>query len=170
MTTAVDKVRTVIQQELTRLRRFAYSLTGNKADADDLVQNLAVRLLKTGLPEDVDPVPWMLRICKNLWIDELRSREVRMKATNNDQLQTPSLTDGERSSRYQVDAGKVLKAMTSLSDNQRIALSLVAIEGMSYAQVAEILEVPIGTIMSRVARARDNLAKRFRGEVEELIQ
>ncbi len=156
----MNQVTAIIQNELSRLRRFAYSLTSNKADADDLVQNLAVKLLKTGIPADVKPIPWMLTICKNLWIDEIRSREVRMRPSINKKLADDEAYDSNDQSIH-VDANRVLNAVADLPENHKLALSLVAIEGLSYAEAADVLEVPIGTIMSRVARARSTLAKQF---------
>ncbi len=158
----VAHVSTVIQKELSRLRRFSYSLTGDKADADDLVQNVVVKLLKSGIPDHVKPVPWMLTICKNLWIDEIRSREVRMKAANDERL-AANEEGREDAQSHQLETQRVLEAVSALPDNHRLALSLVAVEGMSYAEAAAILDVPIGTIMSRVARARTNLVKMFSG-------
>lgn len=160
----MGRLQTLLVQETPRLRRFAYSLTGSKADADDLVQNLVVRLLKAGLPDDVPPVPWMLRICKNLWIDEVRSREVRTRATTVEQLNMNHAT-ADNETELHIDTEKVLNAMEQLPDNQRIAISLVAVESLSYADAAEVMGVPVGTIMSRVARARAKLMQEFDGPI-----
>ncbi|TQV86238.1 RNA polymerase sigma factor [Exilibacterium tricleocarpae] len=169
MTQAVGEIKAVILQELPRLRRFAFSLTASKADADDLVQNAVVRMLKAGLPANAEVVPWMLRICKNLWIDEIRSREVRVKAADAISLESDTqVQQGEQQIQGRLDLQRVVRAMTTLSDNQRLALTLVAIDGMSYAEAAEVLDVPVGTIMSRVARARESLQKHFQHQAEEM--
>ncbi|GAA6204658.1 hypothetical protein NBRC116600_14550 [Thalassotalea sp. SU-HH00458] len=68
------------------IRRFAYSLTGNHHDADDLLQNTIERILTKGVPEDVELTKWMFRVCRNLWIDEYRSRQVRQAATQSPEL------------------------------------------------------------------------------------
>lgn len=160
------ETREVILQELPRLRRFAYALTSSKADADDLVQNTVVRLLKAGLPENVAPIPWMMRVCKNLWIDELRSRSVRMKAADQIERDHEQQDDaGSRQLQGNLDLQRVNQAMASLSDEHRMTLSLIAIEGMSYAEAAEVLGVPIGTIMSRLARARKQLHQKLNNEL-----
>jgi RNA polymerase sigma-70 factor (ECF subfamily) len=100
-------------------------------------------------------------VCKNLWIDELRSREVRTRHANTLgqagealELSSPS---AETQSSAERSLAAVNEALRQLPEEQRMALTLVAIEGKSYAEAADILEVPIGTIMSRIARARKQL-------------
>lgn len=154
-----EQIKEIVVEELPRLRRFAYSLTGSKADADDLTQNVVIRLLKAGVPEEGSAIAWMLRICKNCWIDEMRSRTVRTKAADAIRYDADSANATDMQITNQLDTQRVIEAMINLSENQRIVLSLIAIEGMSYGEAAEVLEVPIGTIMSRVARARANLQK-----------
>ena len=106
----------------------------------------------------------------NLWIDELRSREVRLKAANDEVLESNEMVNDDKYTQLYLDTQKVLHVMNELPENQRLALSLVAVENMSYAEAAEVLDVPIGTIMSRVARARVSLMKRFYGSARELLQ
>ncbi|WP_216825102.1 RNA polymerase sigma factor [Agarilytica rhodophyticola] len=151
-------IKQIIEQEFVRLRRFAYSLTGSKADAEDLVQNLIVKLLKSEIPDNREPIAWMFTVCKNLWIDEIRARGVRMKAANDERIIVPNDDNNEQHVHAQMEMSKVMEKMSLLSDSNRIALSLVAIEGMSYAEAAAVAGVPTGTIMSRVARARSSLA------------
>ena len=146
--------------ELGGLRRFCYSLTGNAADADDLLQTTVEKLLHKGMPEDAHAAKWSYRVCKNVWIDELRSRDVRQRypliADEEDESHsTEKIADGER----EIEA--VSAALEKLPEDQRLALSLVTIEGKTYAEAAEILEVPVGTIMSRIARARKNLLQHY---------
>ena len=160
----MDRLRTILLEEMPRLRRFSYSLTGTKADADDLVQDLVVRLLKSGLPENVAPVPWMLRVCKNLWIDEIRSRKVREREDVVAQIKESNDTVVDRSG-LKIDTGKVLQAVEQLPTGQRLAISLVAIENLSYADAAVVLDIPVGTVLSRVARARANLMQQFHGKI-----
>jgi RNA polymerase sigma factor (sigma-70 family) len=155
-----NRQRQELMEELSGLKRFCLSLAGNEADADDLLQGTVERLLERGIPVDAHTARWAYRVCRNFWIDELRSREVRMRhasiaAQSGQALElSPSAevqSDGERS----LEA--VNRALAALSDDQRMALTLVAVEGKSYAEAAEILDVPIGTIMSRIARARKQL-------------
>ena len=162
----MNHIHTILLEEAPRLRRFALSLTGAKAEADDLVQNVIMRLLEKGLPADVDPVPWMLRVCKNLWIDDRRAHQVRYRYAE----QAPdeqSLVTHANEAGLQRDTEAVLQALSELPDKLRIALSLVVVEGLSYAEASEVMEVPIGTIMSRVARARSKLVAQFQGNILE---
>ncbi len=155
-----DRQRQELMDELKGLKRFCLSLAGSEADADDLLQSTVERLLERGIPGDAHTARWAYRVCKNIWIDELRSREVRMRhatgvAQSGEALEiAPSAevqSDGERA------LAAVNEALGRLPEEQRMALTLVAVEGKSYAEAAEILDVPIGTIMSRIARARKQL-------------
>lgn len=147
-----------MQQDITellpRLRRFAYSLTGSVSDADDLLQNTVERLLARGLPEDADITKWAFRVCRNVWIDECRARKVRREATENPELSDGQVVNGEHQTTKEIEWSRVDAAMARLPQDQRQIISLVAIQGMPYKIVAEILEVPKGTVMSRLARAR----------------
>ena len=153
-----DLQREVLLAELGGLRKFCYSLTGSAADADDLLQITVERILEKGMPDDAHVAKWAYRVCKNAWIDELRSRDVRhrypLEMGADDMDQSPSaehLAGGEK----EIEA--VTAALEQLPVDQRLSLTLVAIEGKTYAEAAEILEVPVGTIMSRIARARKQL-------------
>lgn len=145
--------------ELPGLKRFCLSLTGNSADADDLLQATVERVLERGMPEDAHLARWSYRVCKNMWIDEVRAREVRtrhaMAVAQGGVSETAPSAEALSSAQLQLDA--VYESLRRLPEEQRLALTLVAIEGKSYAEAAEILEVPIGTIMSRIARARKQL-------------
>jgi RNA polymerase sigma factor (sigma-70 family) len=147
---------------LPALRRFAYSLTGSMHDADDLVQNTLLRILKSPPPEDVLLAKWAFKICRNQWIDDYRSQKVRTLATSKPELQAENYTDGEADIINDITLGEVNSAMNNLSDDQREVLSLIAVQGMSYSEAAEILAIPTGTIMSRLARARSNMVSFFK--------
>jgi len=136
-----DLQRDVLLAGLGGLRKFCYSLTGNAADADDLLQTTVERVLNKGMPEDAHAAKWAYRICKNAWIDELRS-------------ESPS---AEQAASGEREIAAVSEALDKIPPDQRLTLTLVAIEGKTYAEAADILEVPVGTVMSRVARARRNL-------------
>jgi RNA polymerase sigma-70 factor (ECF subfamily) len=146
---------------LPRLRRFAYSLTGTPHDADDLMQGTVERILSRDVPSDVNMVKWMYRVCRNLWIDEVRSRKVRHLAVERGDVTPPASVEGQRVVMDRLTLVDVNHAMDQLPDTQRAVLSLVAVEGLSYAETAETLEIPVGTVMSRVARARKALSESF---------
>ena len=79
MSSLSDSQREALLAELGGLRKFCLSLTGNPSDADDLLQATVERVLEKGMPADAHPAKWAFRVCKNAWIDELRSRNVRQK-------------------------------------------------------------------------------------------
>jgi RNA polymerase sigma-70 factor (ECF subfamily) len=140
------------------LRRFAYSLTGSAPDADDLLQNTLERLLSRDIPADVELAKWAFRVCRNIWIDEYRARKIRQRnAYSLEETEEPSV-DGEQAIYDQITLGEVDAAMDKLPDDQRSVMALVALQGMSYKEVAETLGIPAGTVMSRLARARIALA------------
>jgi len=150
--------REALLAELGGLRKFCLSLTGNAADADDLLQTTVEKILGKGMPEDAHAAKWAYRTCKNAWIDELRSRDVRQKyprQAQHEMLHEAPSTETVAGAENQVAA--VSAALDSLPTEQRLALTLVAVDGKTYAEAAEILEVPVGTIMSRIARARKSL-------------
>ncbi|MDB5937002.1 MAG: polymerase subunit sigma-70 [Massilia sp.] len=147
---------TEIAALLPRLRRFARALTFNREDADDLVQVAVERAL--GRSEQWEPGTrldsWMFRIVKNAWIDEVRSRARRTE------LFVPEEA-GEQVGDNFADAHQqrlaIEKAVSLLSDEHRLVVGLVLIDGLAYKEAAEVLEIPIGTLTSRLARARDAL-------------
>jgi len=140
------------------LRRFAYSLTGSAHDADDLLQNTLERLLSRDIPADVELAKWAFRVCRNIWIDEYRARKIRQRNTSSlEDAEEPAI-DGEQAIYDQITLGEVDAAMDKLPDDQRSIMALVALQGMSYKEVAETLGIPAGTVMSRLARARIALA------------
>ena len=161
-----DLQREGLLAELGGLRKFCISLTGTVADGEDLLQVTVERVLEKGMPDDAHIAKWAYRVCKNAWIDEVRARDVRQKYP---QLVTDGDNDSpsaEQSANGERELESVSAALGGLPAEQRLALTLVAIEGKTYAEAAEILEVPVGTIMSRIARARRQLVEQ-RGPVDE---
>lgn len=147
-----------LRQLVPGLRRFAYSLTGSIPEADDLLQGTLERVLRQSPPAGVAMEPWAFRICRNLWIDECRARQVRDRAAQQPELTDGQVVDGERATTSQIELDQVDAAMAALPDGQREIISLVAIQGMSYQEVSDTLDIPKGTVMSRLARARAALS------------
>jgi RNA polymerase sigma factor (sigma-70 family) len=141
---------------LPRLRRFARTITYNREDADDLVQAAVERAL--GRSAQWEPGSrldsWLFRIMRNAWIDEVRSRIRR------DRIFAPE-ADGEHVGDDFAEAHQqriaIRKAISMLSDDHRIVIGLVLVDGLPYKEAADVLEVPIGTLTSRLARAREAL-------------
>lgn len=156
-----DFQRELLLAELGGLRKFCLSLTGNAADADDLLQITVEKVLEKGMPEDAHAAKWAYRICKNAWIDELRSREVRYRYPQQMGREHDTAPSAEHIASGERQISEVSAALDQLPKEQRLALTLVAVEGKTYAEAAEILEVPMGTIMSRIARARRSLMDTF---------
>ncbi|MFQ5346352.1 MAG: RNA polymerase sigma factor [Rhodothalassiaceae bacterium] len=150
--------RAALVDAVPGVRRFAYALTGSAADADDLLQATLERALaKSHLFEAGTKLEsWLFRLCRNIWIDEIRSRKSRGVAVEFDIERGPA-HDGEKGMEAAVTLAEVRTAMRGLSEEHRAILALVGIEGLTYKEAAAILDVPIGTVMSRLARARAQL-------------
>lgn len=142
---------------LPRLRRFCYALCGAAHDADDLLQSTVERLLIKPPPADADTAKWTFRVCKNLWFDELRSRKVRSADPIEPDMELAG-PEGEKSMMERLVLKETNDAMANLPEDQRAVIALVALEGFTYQETAEALGIPIGTVMSRLSRARATLA------------
>ncbi len=140
---------------LPRLRRFARGLTGSSVEADDLVQAACERALarRHQFQEGTRFDSWMFRIVQTIWIDQIRSREVR-KADGDVGEDRLGSDEPVRRVEARLTLAEVRRAVDRLSPDQRAALLLVTVEGLSYKEAAEVVDVPVGTIMSRLARAR----------------
>lgn len=149
-------VREQIAALLPRLRRFGRALARTREDADDLVQ-IAIEkaLARTGQWTPGTRLDsWMFRIMQNAWIDEVRARE-RRGGTFVPQEETERA--GVSTSDTQVDALAVRQAVASLSEEHRAVVALVLVEGLAYQEAADVLDIPVGTLTSRLARARERL-------------
>lgn len=147
---------------LPRLRRFAYSLCGSLDEADDLVQAACERALsrlgqfQPGTRLD----SWMFRIVQTVWIDRVRSAQRRTLVhdpTAMEMVAFDARTHEQTEARLALAI--VREAVGKLPEEQRVVLALVSIDGRSYQEAADILEIPIGTVMSRLARARRKLSE-----------
>jgi RNA polymerase sigma-70 factor (ECF subfamily) len=162
MADSSQDVREQIAALLPRLRRFGRTLARHREDADDLVQ-IAI---EKALARTEQWIPgtrldsWMFRIMQNAWIDEVRARERR------DRTFVPE-EEGEHvgvsTNDSQLDALAVRKAVACLSDDQRAAVGLVLVEGFAYHEAADVLGIPVGTLTSRLARARETLQRLLDG-------
>lgn len=158
-------IRDQMVRLLPRLRRFAYSLTRNADQGDDLAQETCVRALsridqwQAGTSLD----SWMFRIAQNIWLDQLRAAKSRGVAVDIDGVEELVGSDGRTVVDSRLTMQEVAAGMESLPPDQRVLLALVCIDGHSYKQAAEVLNVPIGTVMSRLARARRTLHAALEG-------
>ena len=140
---------------LPRLRRFARGLTGAAAEADDLVQAACERALarEHQFQEGTRFDSWMFRIVQTIWIDQLRASDVRKEDGEVAEERLGSDAPVRRiEARLALD--EVRRAIERLPPEQRTTLLLVTVEGLSYKEAAAVAGVPVGTVMSRLARAR----------------
>lgn len=140
---------------LPRLRRFAAGLTRSASEADDLVQAACERALarEHQFQEGTRFDSWMFRIVQTIWIDQIRARDIRKEDGD---IAEDRLGSDEPVRRVEarLALSEVRRAVALLPPDQRITLMLVTVEGLSYKQAADVTGVPVGTIMSRLARAR----------------
>ena len=158
MADELPDVRDGIAALLPRLRRFGRALTGNRDDADDLVQIAVERALTRSAlwTPGTRLDSWLFRIMQNAWIDEVRARARRPQPLDAD---TPEAAppDAHTAADAPLEALAVRAAVARLGEDQRAAVALVVVEGLSYREAADVLGIPIGTLTSRLARARETL-------------
>ena len=156
--TAYDVIVAELPALLPRLWRFGLVLARDPAVAEDLVQATCVRALERSsqfaIGTQLDR--WLFTILRSIWINQLRAQRIRtghglvdadkVLVTDSDEIETNIL------------AGQVLKHALELPEAQREALLLVCVEGLTYQEAADVLNVPIGTVMSRLAAARLKLS------------
>lgn len=145
-----------IVREIPRLRRYARALVGSRADADDLVQDTLERaharwhLWRRG----AGVRPWLFAIMHNLFVDRSRLARSRVALAPLDGAGEPASPGGQEAASARLD---LEAALARLSPPQREVLLLVTLEELSYADAARVLDIPLGTVMSRLASARARL-------------
>jgi RNA polymerase sigma factor (sigma-70 family) len=149
------------------LRRYARALVGNRADADDLVQDCLERAISRWYQRRDGAVrAWLFTILHNLAVNRFRQsaargRHLPIDETNEDNFGAAAVQ--EQKLMYQ----DVLNKLARLPEDQRAALLLVAVEDLSYADAAKVLNIPVGTLMSRLSRARERLQHEIAGTVDD---
>jgi RNA polymerase sigma-70 factor, ECF subfamily len=157
MTTIRDELVTL----LPRLRRFSLAVTGNVQDGEDLLHSALERALRheSSWQRGTRLDSWMYRIIRNLWIDERRAK--RNQDVSLELAGDAVLEDNRDSAEHLLDLAQARRALLALPEEQRSVLCLVVLEGMTYQEAAATLDVPIGTVMSRLSRARAAMVKRM---------
>lgn len=154
-----DDIRRQMVELLPRLRRFAYVLTGDADKGDDLVQETCARALSR--LEQWQPGTrldsWMFRIAQTQWFDRLRAQKVRGEMLDLESAGEIVGEDGRDVTENRLTMTKVLEGIGRLPSDQQVLIALIIVDGRSYKEAAEILDIPIGTVMSRLARARLSL-------------
>lgn len=159
-----------IAAHVPRLRRYAVALAGNLADADDLVQDCIEKALanRHTLRDGARLGAWLLSILHNLHVSGVRGRRRRGAEVSLDDLADDLALSAEPADRGAVR--DVVRAFGRLSEEHRAVLLLVGMEGLSYREAAELLAVPVGTVMSRLARARERLRVLLDGGEEQAVR
>jgi RNA polymerase sigma-70 factor, ECF subfamily len=160
-----DDLPAILPTLLPRLWRFALRLTQNQHDAEDLVQRACVRALerRAQLQPGSSALSWLFSIVQSTWMNELRSRAIRNRGNIDWQDEEIESFADPSGNNPEIDLmhRQVIKAVEALPDAQRVVMILVAIEGLSYREAADVLDVPIGTVMSRLSRARLTIGHQF---------
>lgn len=173
MDVMVDQLQQDLPRLLPRLWRFALRLTREKADAEDLVQRCWLRALerRSHWQSDGPPLSWLFSVMHSIWLNELRSRQCKRKWTDEwdqdqiEQYRDASSNGPEDHALYR----EVVGLVETLPEEQRSVLMLVAVEGLSYKEAAQVLCLPVGTVMSRLARARLAIGKRVAHAPEDRV-
>ncbi|HET6806943.1 MAG TPA: RNA polymerase sigma factor [Frateuria sp.] len=147
---------------LPRLRRFGLALTGSAVEADELVQDACARALQREgqLRDQARLDAWLYGIMRNLWIDEIRARS-RRRHEPLDVATEVAGDDGPAVAEGRITLELVRRRLQEMPAEHRTILVLVCVDGLSYREAAEVLGIAIGTVMSRLSRARRDLAERL---------
>ena len=153
--------REALGDHLDRLYRAAWALCGSREDAEDLVQETYARVLskRRMLRRREDTLPYLLTVLRNTYISSLRKRDRRPRTApledSEDRLAAPVAA----TPMSVLAAREVFAAIAALPDDQRDVLAAVDVAGLSYQEAADSLDVPVGTIMSRLYRGRNRVAQ-----------
>ena len=151
-----------------RLWRYALVISGTPDQADELAQMTALRAIEKA--DLFDPQTyldrWLFRMAQRIWLNELRARAVR-RGGGLVAVEEVALRDEKPDAETNYFATEVLSRIYALPEAQRACVMLVYVEGFSYAQAAEILEVPVGTIMSRLSTARKTVSAEMKPQDEQ---
>ncbi len=148
----------VVEPLIPRLRRYARSLLGKAEEADELVQDCLERAVSHWHLRNAErsAQAWLFTILHNLAVNQIRQRTRRGRHLSIDTEEALSISEPPRQEDT-VFQSDIMRTLNHLPDDQRQVLLLVSVEDLSYAEVAGVLGVPIGTVMSRLSRARERL-------------
>lgn len=149
-----------LKENLNRLWRYGLVLSGNRDAAEDLVQATCVRALERSsqFQAGTHVDRWLFTILSSIWKNELRSQKIRQGSGFVD-AEEALVSDGAKQVETNIFAAQVLREIQELPEVQRTTVFLVYGEGLTYQEAADTLDVPVGTIMSRLASARTKLGQ-----------
>jgi RNA polymerase sigma-70 factor (ECF subfamily) len=154
----MDQRAALIEPLIPGLRRYARAWLRDASLADDLVQDCLERAVSSWRRRHGDAVrPWLYAILHNLLIDHRRRSARRGTLVPIDVADEPALSSAPEQA-VGIDYGDLMRSLDALPPDQRAAILLVSVEDLSYADAAAVLDVPIGTLMSRLSRGRDRLS------------
>lgn len=151
-------VRSELENGLKPLWRFAYALSGRADLADDLVQATCLRALDKANQADLSRalLPWFMTICRSIWLNEKRAQAIR-RAQSLDTTPEFELISKDTGVETNILSRQVYTMMMALPEAQRSLAVLVFVEGFSYTEAAQALDVPLGTVMSRLHAVRNKM-------------
>ena len=157
-----DVVRDNLEDFFPRLWRYSLVLTGDKTRSDDLAQAACLRALEKADKFEAGTHfdRWMFRLTQRLWINEIRKQAVRTGG-GLASIEEEELVDNKLDPEMNLLGREVLLEVMRLPEAQRATVLLVYVEGYSYKEAASLLDIPIGTVMSRLAVARGKLVKKY---------
>jgi len=165
MSTTGSDLPSLLPAMLPRLWAFALRISGDRHDAEDLVQRACVRALERAhqLQPGTSALSWMFAIVHSTWINELRARSRRNRSSTewDDEMLETVADPAARTPEENAINNQIVNAVAQLPEAQRVVMLLVAVEGLSYVEAAQVLDVPIGTVMSRLSRARQTIGALF---------
>lgn len=158
----MDQKRTAIVAEIPHMRRYARALLRDRDSADDLVQDSLERAFSRldHWREGDSPRRWLFTIMHHLFIDHIR-RDHRRRAAAEVPIEAAHGVATPPAQLDRLQSREVLDALQAIAPERRAALVLVALEGFSYAEAANTLGIPTGTLMSRISRGREDLRARL---------
>jgi len=155
----------LMEECIPALRRYASALLRDRQDVDDLVHECLVRALDRlhTLRDDAEMRPWLFAIMHNLYASRVRRRQTQGQPLSVDTVAGQALAAPPRQEEH-LGVRDVMRAVERLPEDHRAVLLLVTVEDLSYAEAARVLGIPIGTVMSRLARARERVRRDTEGE------
>ncbi|CAO3420978.1 RNA polymerase subunit sigma-24 [Azospirillum sp. TSH100] len=153
-----------LEVHIASLRRYARALLRNGADAEDLVQEALTRAVARAdsFQAGTNLRAWLFTILHNVHVNQVRSKAARPQEVDVDDVESKLVSPPRQEER--VELREMMRAVDELPEEQRKVLLLVALEGLKYDEVADMLGVPIGTVMSRLSRAREAVRAKLANE------
>ncbi|CAK0745968.1 RNA polymerase sigma-70 factor, ECF subfamily [Azospirillaceae bacterium] len=161
----VSSLRADLENHIASLRRYARALLRNSSDADDLVQETLSRALSRAdkFAAGTNLRAWLFAIMHNIYVNQVRRLAGRPGESSIDEEGMENRLSEAARQESRIELRDLSRALDAIPEEQRQVLLLVALEGLKYDEVAQVLGVPIGTVMSRLSRAREAVRQKLSG-------